>query len=124
MEPGQGHTGSITIANIGGTRAKVTNSRCRVFWTHDNLPMPGRDNEQGGGFWQGWSTPGVPIIIDIRDDSAKETPDGHEWRLYVMGWIDYLDELNVGRRSAFCFKYDPISNRFRSVDDDDYHHED
>ena len=49
------------------------------------------------------------------------------WRLYVMGWIAYTDDLNNHRRTAFCRGYRQIPNspegRFFPVNDPDYEHE-
>jgi hypothetical protein len=41
-------------------------------------------------------------------------------RLYLMGWIDYVDGLNIRRTTRFCRLYDPKSYRFAPVDDPEY----
>ena len=37
-----------------------------------------------------------------------------------MGWIDYVDGLNIGRTTRFCRLYDPVSYRFTVVNDPEY----
>ena len=45
------------------------------------------------------------------------------WHLYVMGWVDYFDELGTRRRTAFCREFIPNKGRFFPVSDPDYEHE-
>jgi hypothetical protein len=33
-------------------------------------------------------------------------------KLYVIGWIDYSDDLGISRRMAFCRRYHPSKDRF------------
>jgi hypothetical protein len=47
-------------------------------------------------------------------------------RLFVMGWIEYRDDIGVVRRTAFCreFKLHPWEDgRCRRVKNRDYEHE-
>ena len=44
------------------------------------------------------------------------------WNLYVMGWIEFIDDLKIKRRTAFCRKYRASDHRFVAVDNEDYEH--
>jgi hypothetical protein len=58
------------------------------------------------------------------------------WAIYLLGWIEYEDNLGIVRRTAFCRRYGPPSEyiprgidapvphgRFNVVRDLDYEHE-
>jgi hypothetical protein len=42
------------------------------------------------------------------------------WTVYIMGWIEYVDDLGFERRTAFCRKFDPSTSRFVAISDPDY----
>ena len=44
--------------------------------------------------------------------------------LYVLGWIDYRDDLGITRRTAFCRRYERTRDRFIAVKDRDYEYAD
>jgi hypothetical protein len=72
-----------------------------------------------------------PISFQSRNVMGPEGDDisrfAGNWRLYIMGWIEYTDDLDNHRRTAFCREYRQISGgsggRFFPVDDPDYEHE-
>jgi hypothetical protein len=39
---------------------------------------------------------------------------------YFFGYIDYLDDMGIGRRTAFCRQFDDKTRRFTAIKDDDY----
>jgi hypothetical protein len=81
-----------------------------------------------------WLEPGVPHPCEFRSvemmgNDAKDysllTAGCH---IYVMGWVQYVDGMNLARRAAFCRLYGVAINerhpRFHIVEDPDYEHED
>jgi hypothetical protein len=72
-----------------------------------------------------------PITFQSRNIMGPEGDDirvfAGNWRLYVMGWIEYTDDLDNHRRTTFCREYREIpggsGGRFFPVDDPDYEHE-
>jgi len=73
----------------------------------------------------------LPITFQSRQAMGPEGDDirtsAAGWRLYVMGWIQYTDDLNNQRRTAFCREYRSVHTgtrgRFFPVADPDYEHE-
>ena len=51
-------------------------------------------------------------------------PPGQNLYTYILGWIEYADELGLTRRTAFCQRYDLSLRRFITVDDPDYEYAD
>ena len=47
-------------------------------------------------------------------------------KAYVLGWVEYADDLGNLRRTAFCRLWDPSFNRFRGFTekDPDYEYSD
>ena len=78
---------------------------------------------------------GTAIFDTAQTRSGKTTmgPEAPEvlrcrgWNLWVMGWIDYVDDLMITRRTAFCREYrthqGASEGRLYPVDDTDYEHE-
>lgn len=128
--------GQFYIENVGGTRAYILESHCQVFWTDKGLPMErpyegkdpnipiSRDCELQAG-------QSMPIIFQserLMDDRADDILAGNSyWKIYVMGWIAYGDDLGIRRRTAFCREYRGALNaaegRFYPVGDSDYEQE-
>lgn len=48
----------------------------------------------------------------------------HATNLYVIGWIEYLDEAKKVRRMGFCRKYNFQAERFQRDPDEDYEYDD
>jgi hypothetical protein len=128
-------SGQFYVVNVGGTVARIVEGDCRVYWTNHGLPMErpyeGQLIENPMPAFKleaGQSTP-IPF-----QSSQPMGPEGDEirdfvlgWWLYVMGWIEYTDDLNNPRRTAFCREYrrvpDTQLGRFFPVNDPDYEHE-
>jgi hypothetical protein len=123
-------------ANIGGTPATITAALAIVHQTEFALPMrrpyEGKNGNldvpstklPSGGSWQfarideGLLRVGPEII-----GSGARQP----LRLFVMGWVEYRDDNDVIRRTAFCREFsnpsDPALGRFRRVKNRDYEYE-
>jgi hypothetical protein len=82
--------------------------------------------------------PGIGMTIPFRSADAIGQ-EAHEialgqgaWRLYVMGWVEYGDDLGQVRRTSFCREFRPNivagrvsgTGRMHPVDDQDYERED
>jgi hypothetical protein len=123
------------VVNIGGTVARVTEGDCRVYWTEQGLPMErpyeGQVIETVIPPYKLEAGQSNPVSFQSRNTMGPEGDDirmfASNWRLYVMGWIAYTDDLNNPRRTAFCREYRQIPHsaegRFFPIDDLDYEHE-
>jgi len=125
-------SGQFYVANIGDGPATITESLCIVYW-QKGLVLPMRrpyEGNDGNNPVAGKIEPGgrltavfqskelLPISqIEIGMMGYDYSPS---WRVYIMGWIEYSDDLGIGRRTAFCRRFDPTTNRFMPVDDPDY----
>jgi hypothetical protein len=118
FQPGEFVTGQLYVVNIGGTVARIIEGDCRVYWTDQGLPMErlceGQEIEVPVPPYKLEAGQSDPISFQSR---AIMGPEGGEirtfsgnWRLYVMGWISYQDDLNNLRRTAFCREYRQVSN--------------
>jgi hypothetical protein len=126
-------SGQFYVVNVGGTPATITESGCWVVWKVNNqslagLPMRRPYEGQNGNnpvlatLNPGESAPGIFQSDEYLDDEINQVRGG-SWRLYVLGWVEYLDERKVKRRTGFCRQYDVNKRRFFAVKNDpDYEH--
>ncbi len=121
-------SGQFYINNVGGTPATITNIGCWVHWAATPLPMERPYEGKKGNIPMEREYvlyPGESITIPFESDNQmKKEPGvyisrGEHWRLWVMGWIEYRDDLKIKRRIFFCRKYNP-GERFSAVSDPDY----
>jgi hypothetical protein len=129
--------GGLVVVNVGGSPAKIIETRYRIFFSKNGLPIAApydtdfRFNlllpEQVLAVGESCATP-------ISDKIAMEPPppgidvdlraferDG--WKIYVMGQIRYQDDGGSDRFMWFCRERES-DGRFRAVDDPDYEYED
>lgn len=125
--------GQLSIVNVGNTPAKITNIGCWVEWMEGELPM---ERPYEG------ENPNYPISIQLKagqsftlkflDDRRLMGKEGdlirigyHPHALYVMGYIEYVDDIGTPRRTTFCRQYREglPEGRFVTVDDPDYEYE-
>lgn len=119
-------TGQFYIVNLGGTRAIIKEILCEFYTTRESM-LPAKRP------WEGKD--GVKSEIVLAAGQSKPytfgrfEPVSHEeafplfskkMHLYLMGWIDYVDDLNIRRTTRFCRLYDPATYRFIAVDDAEY----
>jgi hypothetical protein len=136
---GEPISGQFFVSNIGGTAATITESFCMVFATSTGLPMRRPYEGKDGNtivaprkLEPGQSAVGI-ISADPLGPEAEDIVDFRgSWRLYIIGWIEYTDEMKTRRRTAFCrlWRYPggpdggTLDARFFPVDDEpDYEHE-
>lgn len=131
FQPGYSVEGEFEVVNIGGTPATITASGCSVFWDDAPLPMHrpyarnSPTNPVSGNLQPGTSVSGRFMSDTPMDQQATAILQASmHWAIYVMGWIEYKDDLGFIRRTAFCRRYDANRRRFFPVDDPDYEHAD
>lgn len=131
FEKGTLVSGQFYIDNVGGTDAYITESGCWVVWTQDLLPMERPyEGENGNKFKKklrlrpGESLP-LPFVSDkTMGEEGRDILHGTgNWHLYVMGWVEYTDDLNIHRRIEYCREYRMPEGRFIAVNNTDYEHE-
>jgi hypothetical protein len=120
------------ISNVGGSAAVAT-----TYFTDSLidgtavLPMHSPYAEHPGFQIEIQLAPGV--IHRIIRPRLTETPvTFNQWEgiqrgedhLWIIGWVDYEDELKTVRRTAFCRKWSVQHLRFLPTDDADYEYAD
>jgi hypothetical protein len=138
--------GKFYIVNIGGTPARITNIGCWVEFLNEGLPMQ-RPYEGKNPTHQEITVrlrPGQSFIFTFHDDWKRDLWNLQLKRptaciLYVMGYIEYADDIEILRRTTFCreYRYPEIfvaeqqevilgikrKGRFFPVEDPDYENE-
>jgi hypothetical protein len=125
------------VSNIGGTPAEITESLAMIFQSSCGLPMRRPYEGRNGNLLVplGSLAPGQSAPLGFLSEEA--IGNGAETigtkvisavRLFVMGWIEYRDDIGIVRKTAFCreFKRGPPDwdfGRFRRVGNRDYEHE-
>ena len=134
--------GEFYIVNVGGTPAKITNVGCWVEWLSGGLPMKKPYDGE---------SPNCPNAVSTKLQAGQGFPlkfidNRHTWErawdyifmgsgdmpLYVMGYVEYIDDIGTPRRTTFCRQYRwpegeihelGRERRFFPVDDSDYENE-
>lgn len=133
-------TGSLVIVNTGGTEARITDSRHRIFWTNVGLPMTAplyelgkslpmhrpQDHPIAAGASINFKIEGTEQLPGIADSIMKGNGN---WKLFILGYVRYADLGENERFMGFCREYCLPSHaggegRFRPVDDPDYEYSD
>lgn len=122
---------AFSIVNVGNTVAQICKSDCLVLFANNPLPMPPLYVERPplahiknirlnpGESYQ------VPLHIgQPLDDTEPGVMKIHFERLYVMGYVDYMDGLNLTRRTAFCRWLAATARYFVAEENPDYEYED
>ena len=133
FHPGQLIRGQFYIVNIGGTEAKLFEAHCEVYWESAGVHTLPMERPYEG------KNPNVPVLSIIlqpgqstpmpfesdRQVDERESDQILEGRLliYVLGFVAYIHQLGIRRRTAFCRTYDYTRRRFFAVCDPDYEHE-
>jgi hypothetical protein len=131
-------TGGFVVVNVGGTKAKIVDSRYLIHFarTRDGLPMHSPLDDS----WTEIFAPNspdlgigesraIPIIgnVWIGTDQARGNTfillRNNEWTVYVMGQIQYQDDGGNDRFMGFCRRW-AGEGTFEAVPDPDYEYED
>ncbi len=123
-------SGQFYVDNIGGTTANISDCGCWVTWFRGPLPMERPYEGENGNIpiniklKPGMSMPIVFGSGNTMGEEGTRIKSGEEdWHLYVMGWLEYIDDLRIKRRTAFCREYSASEGRFIAVNNTDYEHE-
>lgn len=129
-------TGGLVVVNAGATKAKIAESRYRIFCSRTGLPAAAPyDTTFHNLLLVGQILDvGESCAIPIADDIVLTPPPmgvdrvmrqfvNERWSLYVMGQIRYEDEGGHERFMGFCRIWRP-DGKFAAVNDPDYEYED
>jgi hypothetical protein len=120
-------TGTVFVANVGTTKARVISIFCDVF--RGVLPMiPPYVNSDGskvdielapgkGTTWQ-FET----VLPQSTDPEIFRQIATRSAGVYVLGRIGYQDDIGTMRSTAICRKWDVPAARFFPISDPDYEH--
>jgi hypothetical protein len=119
-------TGQFYISNVGSSPATITESHCESLCNVNGLPMERPYEGLDGNNPIGKKTllPGQSWPALFQSETPfLGFPEAH--RLFVMGWVEYVDNGGTRRRTAFCREYieKDGGGRFYAVTDPDYEHE-
>src|SRR5208282_4115380 len=125
---------TLSIANVGGTDAHIVDSRCRIYFSKGGLPA---QIPYGDPLRQLISKPTSLAVGESRTFSFAEnaemepSTDGTQplrqysdgnWKMYVVGQIQYRDDLGRDRFLGFCRELGS-DGRFHPAYDHDYEYE-
>lgn len=131
--------GRLVVVNVGGTDARIINSRYRVFWSDFGLPMDLDLNGPESFPLVGVDGRGTHPLKGGESCSYFFHADGPlggmcdyiergHVPLFVVGFVHYADDNDIERFMGFCRKYVVADGtrgaRFIAVDDPDYEYED
>ncbi|MDA8089185.1 MAG: hypothetical protein M0Z61_03020 [Nitrospiraceae bacterium] len=132
IDSGQLINGQFYITNMGNTPATITGIGCWVEWLRyaGGLPMERPFEGKNGNILISTKLKsGEPLTIPFAseqpmDANAEYIRTGQlNWRLYVMGWVEYVDDIGTPRRTLFCRYWNPAMEKFIREDDSDYESE-
>jgi hypothetical protein len=118
--------GQFYIVNLGGTKAIVRETHYEFYIsTTRNLPAKrpweGKDGVKCNVVLNaGQSTPQVFGRMEPISADEAYSLSIQKTYLFLMGWIDYVDDLRIRRTTRFCRLYDAPSERFSAVEDTEY----
>ena len=122
--------GTFEVVNVGGTAARVVACHCQVFRA-PILPLnrPYTGVHPAPPITLGTDIPAGAVATGSFKSTEPIPPDGYGipgTATFVMGWIDYVDESQTTRRTAFCraHRSGAEGQRFYPVESSDYEYED
>lgn len=134
--PGEVIKGNLSLANTGNGEAIIRNTYFRIaHWGEpERLPMRWPYDADKGGIL-------CPDGIELHPGQATECsfsgigpsidqithagdPDSGKLNMYVLGRVEYADELGLIRRMVFCRRYHRGFDKFVRVRDPDYENAD
>ncbi len=120
--------GQLDIVNTGNSRTSITKAHSEMF-RGERLPMvPPYDGKPGADF--DLSLPAgarcyIPFPSEIYRHEASMVREEHGWeRFWVLGWIEYTDDIGTLRRTGFCRQWSNDHRCFMPVDDSRYEYAD
>ncbi|PWT98117.1 MAG: hypothetical protein C5B51_30030 [Terriglobia bacterium] len=137
FKPNAAVNGTLSVVNRGNSRATIQTTYCRVIHSGPPNMLPkeflaealgghslGIDRktlEPGQQITGAFSGTG-PTLEQVQHASIPGK--GRVLHHYVLGWIDYADELGLVRRTSFCRLYRSNIDGFVKIEDPDYEYAD
>lgn len=126
--------GQFYVDNIGGTNAYITESHCEFLWNVNGLPMerPYEGKDGNNPIAKNTLIVGSVGVAALFSSAPNLYPDlpppGTEPtnRAFFMGWIEYLDDTGLKRRTIFCREFlqrDGSARFWPAPNDPDYEYE-
>ena len=118
--------GQLYIVNTGGTKASIEEIFCTPYIGEGaNLPAKRPYEGNSGGkvafsLVGGQSTPWTFALSEPLTEDRADILNLRMTSFYILGWIDYRDDLGILRTTRFCRRYDTVKERFVAVDDIEY----
>jgi hypothetical protein len=126
--------GKMIVLNGGVTNAHINRGTAQIYWAN-NLhqlfppdqapirpnPIPPKDLiiEGGGKYW--WNIDQkAPLPVLTEAELKKITANNGELNLWVIGLLDYIDNIGIDHVTLFCRRYNPATDRFEATNDPDY----
>jgi len=105
---------TFEIKNFGSTPARITKTYARIIIVgKDEIPPPSPDYREGGNrvaigesFIVRQEDFSVPIESHIPDAVFQRLRSG-EQKLYVFGYVDYVDRFDCHHRAGYARNYSP-----------------
>jgi len=132
LKEGDKIQGHLVVVNIGGIDATIEFIDKMFYWTKSRLPMVRPYDEHtihklnptivlpaGEGRQTSPISCNKPMGPEARDVTTRKD----KWRLYVMGWIRYRDELGTQTHMKFCREWQYPEERFSAINDPHYESE-
>jgi hypothetical protein len=120
-----------TVVNIGDTPTEIIESNITILVAgptfYVRTPFGPADNSINGrklvpgGAWTFWVTADQ---VDFDNTPKIVALQRGEKVIYFFGFISYRDDIGNMRRTAFCRKYNPETERFDQTNDPDYEYAD
>ncbi len=128
----------LYVSNIGGTPATVTETGCWIILVLGELPMERPYEGRSGNtvitgmkvankLFPGESGTLHIALLGEQVEGGQDPIKGlqgypKQLHIYVMGWVTYVNDIGIVRRTAFCRRYDWARQYFVAVDNLDYEH--
>lgn len=130
-------TFNYLLANIGGSDAWILSLEVTVhvgplaissIYAHEHRIFPTPGMEFGAGQSRVFRSPtkDAPSYNreNVRDAAGWSMDDPDTWRLCFRGLVQYRDENQIERETAFDYVYDPLRRRMRPTGDEGFEYED
>ncbi|MBZ5607717.1 MAG: hypothetical protein LAP38_05625 [Acidobacteriia bacterium] len=121
--------GSFYVSNIGDTPATVRRYYSQIVLA-ERLPMISmqspaegfQSREENIKVVAGASEPINFPTVGYPALGRMERVNQEDEHIWLLGWIEYTDELVTTRRVDFCRRWEPKLQRFSTESDPDYEH--
>lgn len=131
VEPGKPLQIEWVVVNVGATPAAIIEGNATRLIGGKSFEArtpysPERNHMKGISLTPGEAYTFVLTAdeIDFQNVGKMSTIRDGEQIIYFFGFLVYIDNIGIKRRTAFCRKYDYRAERFTIVEDPDYEYKD